>query len=114
VVNFFEADVVASEEAADGDAVAVPAEATVGADESSLEVAGVGDGVELVGKGSRGGMVEVGGQCAVEGLVRAHGVVMRAERAEGTLLGAHVGPRRSSGSALEDEMHVLVLAVLVG
>ncbi len=51
VVNLLEADVMTSEEPADGDAFGVPADATIGADETSLEVARVGDGLEGFGEG---------------------------------------------------------------
>ena len=53
VVNLLEADVMTSEEPADGDALGVPADATIGADETSLEVARVGDGLEGFGEGPR-------------------------------------------------------------
>jgi hypothetical protein len=41
-------------------------------------------------------------------------VVLGAEFIESALLAAEVGSRRPSGLALENEMHVLVLAVLLG
>ncbi len=53
VVNLLETDVMACEEAADGDALGVPTDATVGTDETSLEVAWVCDGLEGFGEGPR-------------------------------------------------------------
>ncbi len=53
VVNLLETDVMACEESTDRDALCVPADATVGADETSLEVARVGDGLEGFGEGPR-------------------------------------------------------------
>jgi len=41
-------------------------------------------------------------------------VVLGAEVIEGALLRSEVGTRRSSGLAFEDEVHVLMLAVLLG
>ena len=52
LVNLLEADVVAGEELADGDSVGIPTDATVLGDEASLEVAGIGDGLERLWKGS--------------------------------------------------------------
>ncbi len=51
VVNLLEADVMTSEEPADRDALGVPADAAVGTDEASLEMARVGDGLEGFGEG---------------------------------------------------------------
>jgi len=51
VVNLLEADFVASEKSAYGDAVAVPSDATVGADEPGLEVAWIRDRFELLREG---------------------------------------------------------------
>ncbi len=53
VVNLLEADVMTSEKPADRDALGVPADAAVGTDESSLEMARVGDGFEGFGEGPR-------------------------------------------------------------
>ena len=53
VVNLLEADVMTCEESADGDAFGVPADATVGTDEASLEVARVGNGLEGFGERPR-------------------------------------------------------------
>ncbi len=53
VVNLLEADVMTCEEPADRDALGVPADATVGTDEASLEMARVGDGLEGFREGPR-------------------------------------------------------------
>ena len=53
VVDLFEADIVASQEAADGHAVRVPADASVGADEASFKMTRIGD--EFQGLGKRSG-----------------------------------------------------------
>ena len=53
MVNFLEADVMTCEEPADRDALGVPADAAVGTDEASLEMARVGDGLEGFREGPR-------------------------------------------------------------
>ncbi len=52
VINLLEADVVAGEKLADADAIGIPADASVCADESGLEVPGIGDWLEAGGEGS--------------------------------------------------------------
>ena len=51
VVNLLEADVMAGDQGADGDAVGVPPDPAVVGDESSLEVTWVRERLELLGKG---------------------------------------------------------------
>ena len=46
MVNLFETDAVAGEESTDGHAIGVPANASIGAHESGLEMARIGDGLE--------------------------------------------------------------------
>ena len=53
VVNLLKADIMTSEEPADRDALGVPADAAVGTDEASLEMARVGDGLEGFREGPR-------------------------------------------------------------
>lgn len=52
LVNLLEADVLALEELADGHAVVVPPDTTVSRYETSLEVAGIGDGLQGCREGS--------------------------------------------------------------
>lgn len=59
-------------------------------------------------------MIEVLGQCAVEGFVRADVVVLGTEAGEGAVLGSQVGVGWASGLAFQHLVHVLVFAVLVG
>jgi len=113
-VNLFQSDVVASEQGSDEDAVRVPADASVARDETGLEMARVGDGLELFGEGPRGRFVEIGRHGTVEGLVGADVVVLGAEGIESPLLAAEVRAGWPGGLSLEDEVHVLVLAVLLG
>ena len=114
VVNLLETDVKACEESADRDALGVPADATVGADKTSFEVAGVGEGLEGFGEGPGRGRVEVGGHGAVEGFVRSDVIELGLEVTEGSLLGSHVRSGRPGSTALEHEVHVLVLPILLG
>ncbi len=46
--------------------------------------------------------------------MRSDVIELGLEVTEGSLLGSHVGSGRPGGTALEDEVHVLVLSVLLG
>lgn len=86
MINLLEPDMVAGEELTDADTVSVPSDAAVGADESGLEVAGVGDRLEGGGEGPWRGLIEIGGHGTVESLMGPDVVVLGAEAVEGTLL----------------------------
>jgi hypothetical protein len=66
-VNLFQPDVVASEQGGDEDAVGIPADAAVARDEAGLEMARIGDGLELFRGEPRRRLVEISGHSPVEG-----------------------------------------------
>ena len=114
VIDLLEADGQLGEEMADVDPVVHPSDPTVGADTSDHEVLRIRDRGEGLGEGTRGRSIEVGRDQTAEGFMRSDRIVLGAEGIERALLSPEVGPRLTSCTALEVDMHVLVRTVLVG
>jgi hypothetical protein len=90
VVDFLQADVLLEQAVADVDPAFLPADAAVLADLADFEVSGVLGLRQAIGEGSRGGLVEVGGQFVLKRLVRPLVVELEAEGVEEALLGSGV------------------------
>lgn len=88
VVDLLEADVLTGERVADVDPLAAPSDATVAAHQAQLEVRGVLEGREPIGKRSRRRLVYGSGCALRQGLVRPLVVEVVDEVVEATLLGA--------------------------
>jgi hypothetical protein len=114
VVHFLESDILTGQRLRDADAIALPADAAVLADESDLEVTGVLDLRKLPRELPQRRAVGRRRRFLAEPFVRSLFVVLAAECVEAGLLRTEVAARRPRCLGLQRLVHALVPAVLLG
>jgi hypothetical protein len=114
VVDFLEADVLASQGLSDVDPLAVPPDGSVATDEADLVVGRIVDSRNAARHFARGRAVPGGRRVLVEGFVRTLLVVLVLKLVEASLLAGQVAAGRTGGLGFESSVHAFVSSILLG